>query len=468
MDIFLWFDTEDYLLPASDDAALRLANMLTAEGVRATFKVVGEKARTLERRGRQDVIDALKRHEIGYHSNWHSVHPTPAQYLSALGWEEGVAEFMRREGPGVDDVTRIFGQHPSCYGQPGSSWGPQAFGAMRRLGIPVYLDAGNHVNLDQQPLWYNGILTVFSLEYTLRTGLEGKKDLKEAKEKFSAARQQVLSRGGGAVHIYYHPCEWVHQQFWDGVNFSNGANPPPEMWKLPAQQTPRQTETAFETFLAYLRWIKQQPGVRFLTPRDALTLYADRAQGRAFSVSELEQMAMAAGDSISFQRRGDFSLSPAELFTLLNARVADYGDQTKEEQSYGLPETVSGPSEPGPVLPGPQTTSWSQFQRTARDVRGYLSKHKQIPSTVWLGSTGVPPEAYLTALARVVPQLQQSNPPEMVEVRPAMLAATKYVAEDSEQLWGWLFPKGWHAPAMMQLAKRQAWTIKPAMRLRGQ
>ena len=50
--VLLWFDTEDYLLPASDDAALRVARFLSDEGVRATFKVVGEKARRLEARGR--------------------------------------------------------------------------------------------------------------------------------------------------------------------------------------------------------------------------------------------------------------------------------------------------------------------------------------------------------------------------------------------------------------------------------
>src|SRR6516225_10716516 len=59
--VILWFDTEDYILPASDDAALRVADFLSREKVRATFKVVGEKARTLERRGRTDVIEALKR-----------------------------------------------------------------------------------------------------------------------------------------------------------------------------------------------------------------------------------------------------------------------------------------------------------------------------------------------------------------------------------------------------------------------
>ncbi len=109
--VILWFDTEDYLLPASDDAALRVADFLTREHVRATFKVVGEKARTLQRRGRTDVIDALKKHEIGYHSNYHSVQPTPAMYLSDLGWDDGVAEFDRREGPGRRDVEVLKGEH---------------------------------------------------------------------------------------------------------------------------------------------------------------------------------------------------------------------------------------------------------------------------------------------------------------------------------------------------------------------
>src|SRR5260370_1070696 len=117
--VVLWFDTEDYILPASDDAALRVAELLTKENIRATFKVVGEKARTLERRGRTDVIDALKKHEIGYHSNWHSVQPTPAMYLSNLGWDEGVAEFDRPERPGYDDWKRDFRGRPSYHPAPG-------------------------------------------------------------------------------------------------------------------------------------------------------------------------------------------------------------------------------------------------------------------------------------------------------------------------------------------------------------
>jgi hypothetical protein len=38
------------------------------------------------------------------------------------------------------------------------------------------------------------------------------------------------------------------------------------------------------------------------------------------------------------------------------------------------------------------------------------------------------------------------------------------VAKDDPKLWGWvIFPPGFRAPALMELARRQAWTLKPAM-----
>src|SRR3989442_14535116 len=75
VNVILWFDTEDYLLPADDEATKRLAEMLTRRGIRATFKLVGEKARVLERRGRRDVIAAPDKHDLGCHAYFHSVHP---------------------------------------------------------------------------------------------------------------------------------------------------------------------------------------------------------------------------------------------------------------------------------------------------------------------------------------------------------------------------------------------------------
>lgn len=461
--VVLWFDTEDYLLPASDDAALHVAQLLTDEGIRGTFKVVGEKARTLERRKRDDVIAALKKHEIGYHSNYHSVHPTPAQYLSTLGWDEGVVEFDRRERPGFDDVKRIFGTTPTCYGQPGSSWGPQSFGAMRNWGMNIYLDGGSHLGIDGKPHWYCGLFTMFKLEHMPRTGLGGPKDRKEAEDKFLAARAKLLKEGGGLVSVIYHPCEFVHKQFWDGVNFKLGANPPRDQWQLPPQKTPEETRIAYETFIEWVRFMKRFDDVRFVTATEAAQLYRDDAKGRKFTEAEVRDLARAVTEDVTFVRRERYTLAASEVLAILNRYLVDR--PAGKDTGVSWQGTPYGPATATPALEGPVTADWSQFTRTAADVADYLKRHGRVPPTVWLGSVAVPPEAYLTALAKVVAELADGKAaPKDVEVRPARLAAGKYVADDGPNLWGWvIFPKGVRAPAMMELARRQAWTIKPAV-----
>jgi hypothetical protein len=463
--VVLWFDTEDYILPASDDAALRVADFLTKEGVKATFKVVGEKARTLEKRERKDVIAALKKHEIGYHSNYHSVQPSPAMYLSNLGWDEGVAEFDRREKPGYDDVKRIFGQAPSCYGQPGSSWGPQVFGAMKQWGMTVYLDAGNHVQLDDRPYYYGGAFNMYKLAHQLRADLNKPADLPAAEERFLSARKRLLAEGGGLVSIFYHPCEFVHKEFWDGVNFRNGANPPREEWKKPTQKSEDESRISYEVFENYIRFVKRFDDVDFITATEAAKLYRDKAQGRRFTGADLKALAAGVGEAVTFQKRDDYALSASEVFALLNEFVAAKA-RGEDVPGIELKGTPSGPSNPVTPLTEAVTTDDSQFARTAADVADYLKKQGRVPTSVWLGSTPVPPESYLRALADVVPALADGKPlPKTIEVRPATLAAAKYVADDDPKaLWGWIiFPKGFRAPAMMELAKRQAWTLKPAL-----
>jgi hypothetical protein len=462
--VILWFDTEDYILPASDDAALRIADFLTAEDIRGTFKVVGEKARTLERRDRQDVIAALKKHEIGYHSNWHSVQPSPAMYLSTLGWDEGVAEFDRREGPGVWDVKRIFGQMPSCYGQPGSSWGPQSFGAMRNWGMRIYLDGGRHLGIDGRPHYYGGIFTLYNLTYTLRTSLGGPADLKQAEDRFADARQKLLAEGGGVVSTIYHPCEFVHREFWDGVNFRRGANPPREQWTLPPTKTAEQSRIAYETFENYVRYMKRFPDVQFVTASEAAELYHDVARGRDFTLVEIKAMASAVGSEVSFQKRDNYTLAASEILVLLNNYLLECV-ASREPKPIELKDTPFGPTSPAPAMGDSAITDWSQFTRTATDVADFLAKQGRVPGTVWLGSVPVTPEAYMVALARVVADLMEGKPaPDRVELRPAKLAAAKYVADDGPNLWGWvIFPPDMRAPALMELAKRQAWTIKPAV-----
>lgn len=465
--IVLWFDTEDYILPQSDDAAKRIAVFLTQEGVPATFKIVGEKARVLQRRNRQDVIAALAQHDIGYHSNTHSQHPTVAEYESNLDWATGVEEFDRREHPGFEDVTRIFGKKPVAYGQPGVSWAPQAFPALQKWGVRVYLDEGKQVGLRGRPFWYGGLLNIFNTQEgeELRPNADWS-NLEMAKVRFQDMYLRMTSRkSGGVISLYFHPCEFVHKEFWDAVNFRDGANPPPSQWKLPPVKTPEETEQAFQYFEGLVHFLKSFPRVQFISASQAAELFHDGARDHVFSAQEVGAIAGQVDSNVSFQVGENYNLSASEVFYLINKYLAGMV-QRQTTEALLLEQTPYGPSSTPQPLTANLVAPWNQVARTVLDVQDDLDRTGRIPTAVWLGSQSVPPESYLVGIAQAADYLmQKAQFPDSVTFAPARLAAADYVADDSPDLWDWvIFPHGFHAPKMMSLAKLQAWTLKPAAR----
>ena len=167
---------------------------------------------------------------------------------------------------------------------------------------------------------------------------------------------------------------------------------------------------------------------------------------------------------MTFQKEDRYALAASEIFALLNDYVAQRSAGGSPE-SLTLESTPYGPSEPVALKLEAVKTDSSQFGRTAHDVADFLQRQGRIPTSVWLGSQPVPPEMYLNALAKVALELLDGKPmPETVLLQPAKLATAANVADDNPRLWGWvIFPRGFRAPAMMELAKRQAWTLKPAI-----
>lgn len=465
--VTLWFDTEDYILPQDDDATKRLAEMLTKMDVRATFKIVGEKARVLEGRKRGDVIAALKRHDIGYHSNTHSQQPTVAVYLQNAGWEDGRAEFTRREAQGVRDIQRIFGVTPVVYGQPGSAWAPQSYPALRDMGIHMYLDEADHVGIDDQPFYYGGMLNVFKMRSNLaRMALTGGASLDDGKARFTKAYAQLRANGGGTISIYYHPNEWVHTEFWDGVNFSRGANPPRAEWKLPGTRPAAETEQAFHDFDQYVRFIKAQPGVRFVTATELKSIYADQAMTRSFKKDDLLASARSVQKEITFQKLDGYALSAADVFGLLTEATAGFVDRNELPSAMKV-TALDGPARtyaPPVGSPRSQSFRWSAFAQAVRETADYCRTFHRLPDEVWIGVESLSPADYLATLAGAFEQLATGKPPTDVARREGRYTADRYVAEDAPALWNWvIFPEGFHAPRIMELARLQAWTLKPAL-----
>jgi hypothetical protein len=466
--VVLWFDTEDYLLPVSDDAAKRIANFLLAHDIRATFKLVGEKARVLEARNRSDVILALSHHEIGYHSNTHSQQPTIAVYESALGWDEGVEEFDRRERGGFDDIYRIFGCAPTCFGQPGVSWAPQAYPALKKWGVCVYLDDGQHVQLDGRPFWYGGLLNIFGI--AAGRDLEPNEDwsnLESAKDYFRRLYTELRSQpAGGLISFMFHPTQFVSQEFWDAVNFARGANPPRSEWKLQPENSPSQQNQAFKYFEDLIVFMKSFANVHFITASQAYILYRDEVHLRSFGHEDLEEIARRVSPGIDFQVFDRYALSASEVFALLNSFVAAVVTN-RTTSSIAVHATPYGPSSSGYGVGTGQLheVSWNQLSRTVLDVQNYLDKNLSIPSVIWLGGSALNPESYLLALSTITRLVLGNSPvPERIPILPAELVSKRWVAKDSVAIWDWpIFPSGFHAPHLMVLASLQAWTLKPAL-----
>jgi hypothetical protein len=437
--VVLWFDTEDYIEPAADDAALRIAQELQRRNVHATFKVVAEKARVLEKRKRFDVIRALSWHDIGYHTNYHSIQPTPALYLKEMEWLEGAQEFERRERPGVADIHRIFGTLPSCYGQPGSSWAPQTFPALLRMGIPVYLDEGEHAGIDDQPFWFGGLLNVFKMGRNLiRPSLDDAGKLPETLEKFDRAVEALRERGGGLISTYYHPTEFVTSKFWD-LNFARGANPEPSQWQPPPRFSAADSERRYQVLLRYVEHARTKENLHFVTARELPSLY--RSGG--FAGVERSRIASHMAARQTFLVTDGVSLSAADMLLALLGMGWRH---------------VDGPSRSGESRLKSRAISRSAFERAKADVVSFINTSRRLPAEVWIGSETMSLGDFAATLAA------DDGASAQVAIRRANPEMARYIATDAARSFGWpIHPEGFQAPSLLEMARLQAWTLKPAL-----
>ena len=200
--VIFQFDIEDFITPETDDVLLNLTSILEKFGVKGSFCLVAEKVRVLEKRGRTDVLEALKKHDIAYHSNYHSLHPVISEYLKDKNWDEGVEEVKKHEEPGLKYLEKMFGVKPSAFIQPGGSWAPETPYALKEMGVPVYADG----IFQDEPVWLCGALCIrYAMSFPEHSTFA---DLEALKSRFDSIYNSKAARGGILV-IYAHPCRFI-------------------------------------------------------------------------------------------------------------------------------------------------------------------------------------------------------------------------------------------------------------------
>lgn len=259
MDVCICLDSEDYLTPQAADAELWFAQELTARGIKGGYQFVGEMIRTLQRTGRQDVIDALAKHDFGFHTDWHSAPPNHAEAVNDMDLVQAVEFVRQREAPCLETLQKTFGQTPISYVSPGASWTPATLLVMAEMGVKIW--ASHRFPLpDNQPFWYCGLLAlryaIFFDDYFTPE--------RDRTDEFLPAFDKVAAQTAddGVVVIATHPCRLVNAQWADRI-FFGGQNPPRNTWG-PAPQWPASKQQRIKDQLRYwLDDLQRRPDVRF-------------------------------------------------------------------------------------------------------------------------------------------------------------------------------------------------------------
>ena len=440
--ILLWFDVEDYVTPESDDAFLKLLQMLDGLGVRATIKFCTKKAERLKELGRDDIFRYLPNHEIAFHTTAHSVHPLPSEYLDPMGFRDGTEEFYRREKPGFDRLRELTGPHPVSYGHPGMAWAPQAFAAVRAMGVPTYLDAHPILRVDGRPFWYDGIFTLSGLSNILCSDHDP-----DQRVKMKAAFENMDMTGEDIVFfsVYDHPTDLCTTVFWDRVNFADGKNPAD--YKPAPLRAPGEMEDNIAALREFIEMTLRHENVEYITATQAIAY--GKVDTRPVFAQDLKDFAAGFDGEITFAKIAGRMFAPSEIFSYL-ARLLS-GRALQSELLYGPEADV--PSEIRDGLFDAKELAEAAFSQYD-SVRGF----RQLKTLYEVGRSKLNPLDLFCMMAEAA-----ATGNAQVPYRKGRLAAADYVDENYQFAgsdWN-VWDPGLKGEGIIEHTKLQCWTLKP-------
>ena len=138
IDLVITFDTEDVFTPEElgwDDVLKNYSDILASEDVPAHFILIGRRAALLKERGRQDIIQAMKRQLIGVHN---LADDSPREFVVAAqsDWNEGLEKVRKMEHEAYHLVADAFDCRPVCLSGHYYSGPAQSFIAAKELDLP--------------------------------------------------------------------------------------------------------------------------------------------------------------------------------------------------------------------------------------------------------------------------------------------------------------------------------------------
>jgi len=455
------FDVEDYTTPASegiDDIPKWLAETMTEVDVTGTFFVIGEKARSLEKRGRQDVIEAMAKHDIGSHTNLGSIHPTVTERLEKLDWSSGIKRMLEDESTGFDELQRIFKVPVSTLARHGGSYGPQLVTALGQMGAgyvysPIHLPGHNAV-------WFCNTLN-FHGEYGSFDDSYYRDDLFEPLLDSVKVWLPELAQKVDVIAFFgCHPCKVRGEQFWD-FNYYRGANPDSADWKTPELRPLESMKTARKSFRRLMQFLKSRDDIEITTFRSLMERYSKQKEYIlkkdlvAYTQQLLKEQTIPVNEYFT----------PAELFTALVVFINQY------RQTGQLPDKVKRKSPFGPEsmpveTPCIEMLNRDQVVELVQKSLEHISGQNSLPAAVSFDEQKIGTGSILAVMSQFYLDITAKNIKDNYVV-PAFDAYPK--TNEKEIITKVTGMGNWrvHRPDLdmtnlAELTRLQLWTLKPA------
>ena len=268
-----------------------------------------------------------------------------------------------------------------------------------------------------------------------------------------------LRHVGGEISLYAHECEFVTSQFWDALNFGHGRDTPREQWVPAPLVAEPEREERFQAFDGFLTFLQRLPDVRLAVASQGPTLYADRAKGRSYTPAQIAQMCASMADMVRHQQQDGVWLSPAEVYGLV---VGCLAARAREER---WPTTVryryaDGPSEgpSGEVVA--RSLSLDDILGTCLYEDAYLDTYGAMPSQIQVGRNWLAPPDFVATVGMAMPRWLAGDTGDAPVAKGTMDEA-RHIPDRCS--WDWVvFPPGFDGSPLLDMARLQAWTLKPA------
>ncbi len=248
-ELIFCFDTEDFTSDYACDAIRDVALLLESEDIRGCFMTVGLVAKQLIAWKRFDVLDALKAHEIDYHTYGHSMHPNICEYTDIAEYRLAEKRLLASECEGIGmlrtafNTDKIYAAVP-----PGPSVSYAGLYVYSDLGIPVYADSPLHTRDGADVYFCNALHIEYYKSLESLFFSENSFDPYALIDEI-AARKRVI--------LYNHPNMILYREFWDSLNYRGENKNAFGKWEEPERRPLRETERFYSGLRSLIQQLKK-------------------------------------------------------------------------------------------------------------------------------------------------------------------------------------------------------------------